>query len=48
MEAAGGRADVRFRSLACSMGMRIFSGEIGYPGSIQVETFPYLEVVDVK
>jgi len=28
--------------------VRIFSGEIGCPGSIKVETFPYLEVVDVK
>jgi len=28
--------------------VRIFSGEIGCPGSIKVETFPYLEVVDVQ
>lgn len=27
--------------------VRIFSGEIGCPGSIKVETFPYLEVVEV-
>lgn len=28
--------------------VRIFSGEIGCPGSIKVETFAYFEVVDVK
>lgn len=27
--------------------VRIFSGEIGCPGSIKVETFPYFEVVEV-
>lgn len=27
--------------------VRIFSGEIGCPGAIKVETFPYLEVVEV-
>lgn len=27
--------------------VRIFSGEIGCPGSVKVETFPYLEVFEV-
>ena len=28
--------------------VRVFSGEIGCPGSLQVQTFPYLEIISVK
>ncbi|MGC8838748.1 MAG: hypothetical protein ACP5UM_10070 [Anaerolineae bacterium] len=28
--------------------IRIFSGEIGCPGSVQVETFPYVEITGVE
>jgi len=28
--------------------VRIFSGEIGCPGSLQTETFPYFEIITVK
>jgi len=28
--------------------VRVFRGEIGYPGSVHSETFPYLEIVAIK
>ena len=28
--------------------VRIFSGEVGCPGSLQTETFPYFEIITVK
>jgi len=28
--------------------IRIFSGEIGCPGSIKVETFPYFEILGIE